>query len=97
MKNKIFIALALIGSLTLASCSGSRLMVTERPVAPYYQRPFAPGLGYIWIDGDWMMRGGRYIHQQGYWTAPRGNRHWQNGRWQQFNNGWRWRHGNWQR
>ena len=61
MKNKIFIALALIGSLTLASCSGSRLMVTERPIVPYYQRPFAPGLGYIWIDGDWTMRGGRYI------------------------------------
>lgn len=97
MKNKIFIALALIGSLTLASCSGSRLMVTERPIAPYYQRPFTPGLGYIWIDGDWTMRGGRYIHQQGYWAPPRGNRHWQNGRWQQFNNGWRWRHGNWQR
>ena len=97
MKNKIFIALALIGSLTLVSCSGSRVMVTERPVAPYYQRPFAPGLGYIWIDGDWMVRGGRYVHQQGYWSPPRGNRHWQNGRWQQYSNGWQWRNGYWHR
>jgi hypothetical protein len=97
MKNKIFIAIAIIGSLALASCRGSRVVVAERPVAPYYQRPFAPGHGYIWIDGDWMVRGGRYVHQPGYWAAPRGGRRWEAGNWDRYNNGWQWRRGYWRR
>lgn len=69
-------------------------MVTERLITT---RPFAPGPGYILIDGDWMMRGGHYVHQQGYWAAPRANHRWQSGRLQQYNNGWQWRHGYWHR
>ncbi len=97
MMNRSLIAIALIGSLALASCSGSRVMVTERPVAPNYQRPFAPGPGYVWIDGDWIWRSGRYIHQRGYWAAPRGGSRWEAGRWDHYNNGWQWRKGYWHR
>ena len=97
MKKNIFIAVAIVCSLTLLSCGGPRVIVAERPVAPYYQRPFAPGPSYIWIDGDWMIQNGRYVHQQGYWAAPRGNRRWESGRWQQNGRGWEWQHGYWRR
>lgn len=97
MKKINFIAVVFACSLLLLSCGGSRLIVVERPVAPYYQRPFAPGSNYMWIDGDWMIRNGRYVHQQGYWAAPRGNRRWESGRWQQIDRGWKWQHGYWRR
>ena len=97
MKKNIFAGFTIICSLTLLSCGGSRVIVAERPSAPYYQRPFAPAPNYIWIDGDWMVRNGRYVHQQGYWAAPRFNRRWETGRWHQNNHGWQWQRGYWRR
>lgn len=97
MKKNIFIALAIVCSLSLVSCGGSRVMVTERPSAPYSQRPYSPGPNYLWVEGDWRIRNGRYVYQQGYWAPLRGNRRWENGHWQQNNRGWKWQHGYWRR
>ena len=97
MKKKVFVGVAVICTLTLLSCGGSRVIVAERPSAPYYQRPFAPAPNYIWIDGDWVVRNGRFVYQQGYWAAPRYNRRWETGRWDQHNHGWHWQRGYWHR
>ncbi len=95
MKTKIFIALAIGCSFAFASCGQSRYVVSERPNAPYYRRPLAPGPNYMWLDGDWMWRTNHYVYRQGYWAAPRYNRRWEAGRWQQNNRGWQWQRGNW--
>jgi hypothetical protein len=97
MKKTIFFTIAIIFSILLVSCGGSRVIVTERPAVPYYQRPLAPRANYIWVDGDWIIRNGRYTYRQGYWAAPRQNRRWQNGYWQHGNRGWNWNHGYWRR
>ena len=87
--------LALAVSMTMISCEGT-YTVTARPDPPIYNRPVSPGGNYVWIDGDWYYRGGRYNWREGYWAQPRGSRVWISGSWEQRNNGWYWRRGRWQ-
>jgi len=96
---KIFVILSLFASaIVFNSCGPTRYTVTEQPVAPVYERPVAPGVGYVWIDGDWRWRGGRYVYVNGYWARPRGgSRAWVSGTWVRSGNGYYWRHGYWRR
>jgi len=91
---KISVVLAL--AIGFASCSAG-YVVSSRPEPPVYARPASPHAGWIWIDGDYYYRGGRYVHRPGYWTAPRRGYHYQPGNWQQRGNGWSWRKGHWHR
>ncbi len=95
MKRNIFLAAIIICSVALASCGPSRVVVTDRPAVPYYQRPMPPGPNYMWVDGDWIIRNRHYEYQHGYWAAPRYNRRWENGRWYQSRHGWQWQRGYW--
>ena len=96
MKKLLFIPLLYV-SISLLSCSGSRYVVGVRPVQPVYERPVSPGLGYIWIEGDWRYQGNSYIWHEGNWGRSRGNRQWQSGVWLNRGNGYSWRRGNWRR
>ena len=98
MKRGLFLGLALSGILIFSACGPSEVTVKSRPERPYYSysRPVAPGPGYVWIDGDWYARGGRYHWREGYWR-PRGNRVWISGNWQSRPNGYYWRRGYWGR
>jgi uncharacterized protein YcfJ len=40
------------------------------PPAPVYSQPPAPGLGYVWIDGEYTWIGGRWVWTSGYWAYP---------------------------
>lgn len=81
---------------TIISCSGgSELVVSSRYDRPYYNRPMARP-GYVWIEGDWIARGGRYYWREGHW-ARRNNRVWIQGDWQPRGNGYYWRRGHWRR
>jgi hypothetical protein len=90
----IHVAVAgLIALSSLTACSGgSQFTVSTRPETPYYARPMSPGSGYVWIDGDWVVRGGRYQWREGRWARSR-NRTWVGGNWDQRNGGWYWRRG----
>jgi hypothetical protein len=92
-KNFLVIALTII-TFTIVSCEGTYVVGTQ-PVAPYYERPVAPGVGYVWIDGDWIFEGGHYVWHEGHWGYPRGNRTWQGGHWESRGNGWHWNRGHW--
>ena len=92
--SKLGMMLALAGSLFLASCAGS-YYVYERPVEPVYARPMAPYPGAIWIEGDWVWQGGRYVYFRGHWDRPRVGRVWMRGAWERGPRGYTWHRGYW--
>lgn len=94
---KIFLAGLIVASvITIESCGPSSLTISARPERPYYARPIAPGPDYVWIEGDWRIRNGRYYWSNGHW-ARSGRRIWIEGSWEPRNNGWYWRRGHWNR
>ena len=58
MKKSLFI-IAIAASLAATGCAGG--YVDEQPADVDYDQGVAPGPGYIWIDGDWVWSGGRYV------------------------------------
>jgi len=94
MKKYLIIAAFLTGAVSLSSC-GPTQFVAERPGDVMYARPAAPGEGYIWIDGDWFLNGGRYTWREGRWDRPRPGHVWHGGSWQQSRRGYRWNRGHW--
>jgi hypothetical protein len=94
MKKNLFLGLAVSGLLFFSSCGPGEITVSSRPDAPYYVRPSSPGPGYVWIEGDWVARSGRYHWREGYWRRA-GNRVWITGSWESGPHGWYWRRGYW--
>jgi len=70
--------------------------VTDRPADVVYERPAAPGEGYVWISGDWVWDGGTYHWREGRWERGTEGRVWVGGTWVSHRNGWKWHHGHWQ-
>lgn len=94
MKKIIQVSMLILMLVGFAGCSGE-YVVTDQPAEPYYVRPASPGVGYVWIDGDWYWSGGRYVYRNGYWSRPRPGRTWAPGRWERHGNGWHWNRGRW--
>ena len=97
MKFRSFI-IAMIGYVAImfaASCEAEGY-VSERPGDVTYERPAAPGDGYVWISGDWVWEGGNYRWHQGRWDRRQEGRAWIDGSWEHRHHGWRWHHGYWQ-
>jgi len=95
MKKNLFMGFAVGAALFLfSSCGPSELTVSSRPEPPYYARPISPGPGYVWLDGDWYARNGRYYYRQGRWTRP-GTRVYVSGTWVPRGGGYYWRRGYW--
>src|SRR5258706_12488335 len=95
MKKLVFILSLALSVLTLDSCGPGRYTVTAQPSVPVYERPVSPGVGYVWVDGDWYRSGGRYVYRNGYWSRPRGHRTWAAGVWVRKGNGWYYKRGHW--
>lgn len=91
--SKLLIGIALVGSM-LTACEGS-YYVAEQPAEPVYDRPVAPYAGAIWVSGDWVWSGNRYVYTNGYWARPRGARVWVGGSWEHGAGGYRWHRGHW--
>ncbi len=81
--------------VTLSYSCSSGHYVSERPQEVIVNRPGPPGTGYMWVDGDYNWRGGRYVYQPGYWARPHGSRTWRTGSWVQGPHGYYWRRGGW--
>ena len=69
--------------------------VRERPMAPYVRPTMRPSGRHIWIEAEWMWRGGRYVFQPGYWTVPRKHMTYVPGYWHRSRGGWIWVQGYW--
>ena len=97
MKTIIKMSAVLLVVFTFISCGPSYVAVSSRPTPPVYVRPVQPYPSYVWIDGDWYYRGGRYHYRNGYWAPPRAHYYYRPGTWQQRGNGYYWRRGRWHR
>ena len=93
--NKLGIALAFAGGLFFSSCGEGSYYVSSQPTETYYERPVSPYRGAVWIEGDWVWSGGRYVRRSGRWVRPRANRVWVGGSWQSTPRGYTWRKGYW--
>jgi len=95
MKKNLFMGFAFSAALFFfSSCGPSELTVSTRPEPPYYARPYSPGPGYVWVEGDWVVRNGRYHYREGHWARP-GTRVWVNGTWVPRGGGYYWKRGYW--
>lgn len=94
--SKLGVLAALGGALALSSCAGE-YYVSDQPADVVYERPAPPYDGAVWIEGDWVWSGGRYVRQHGYWVRPRIGRTYVHGRWEHNNRGYRWHRGHWHR
>jgi hypothetical protein len=59
-----------------------RVVVTPRP-------------GFVWIEGRWTHRGGRYVWSDGRWERERSGHRWVQGRWERRGRGHVWVEGHW--
>ena len=91
-KNVFILVFALVA---ISSCGPSRVVVKERPVAPYVVRTAPPYPNAVWIDGEWRRRGGRYQYVQPHYVSPRNGRAWVPGHWVTTRRGNVWVKGNW--
>jgi hypothetical protein len=97
------IASVFIIAIGFTSCSSYTVgayperVVVARPAPPYYVRPVAPGPNFVWVEGEWIWRGGRYEYVQGYWTRPVYGRYYVPGHWKYTRGGYFWIPGHWKR
>jgi len=93
--SKLGILVALSGSLFMASCAGE-YYVSDQPADVVYERPAAPYEGAVWINGDWVYQGGRYVHSNGHWEKPRDGHRYVAGNWNHTSKGYAWHKGHWE-
>ena len=80
-----------------STASQAQIVVKIRPNEPVYTHPVAPSPRHVWVDGEWVNRGGRYVYVNGYWAVPRSGYRWVRGHWADRRGGWYWVPGHWRR
>lgn len=99
---KIAMVALLSGALT--GCAGGGYVAYRAPVPPppppgaYVARGYAPGPGYVWVDGYYDWGGSRYVWVPGAWRRPpRPRAYWAPGHFAEHGRrhvwvrgGWRW-------
>jgi hypothetical protein len=91
----LYLLIFAIVGMSFTSCVGG--YVATEPVYSGYDRPASPGVGYIWIDGDWNWnrQSRSYEHEHGYWTKSKEGRAYQSGHWESGPRGKSWVRGRW--
>ena len=94
----LYLIVFTLACLTFSSCVGG-YVITEPSYNEVYVRPPSPGIGYIWIDGDWEWnnRSNIYVHEHGYWARPKTGRSYESGHWESGPQGKFWVKGRWNR
>ncbi|RYE32508.1 MAG: hypothetical protein EOP42_09350 [Sphingobacteriaceae bacterium] len=95
MKTIKSVLLACSLAMLLASCGSSSYYVSERPAPYVYTRPVAPYNGAIWVEPEYVWRGGSYVAQPGYWSRPRPGYSYHPGQWNHNRRGHIWVRGGW--
>ncbi len=89
----------LLASSALAACGGGYVAYrVPAPPPPYAVGAvgYAPGPGYVWMDGFWNLNGGRWAWVNGRWgRPPHPHAAWVADRWERHGHDWRYRRGYW--
>jgi hypothetical protein len=89
----------LLASSAMVACGGQyTAYAVPAPPAPYVVGAvgYAPGPGYVWVDGFWNLNVGRWAWVNGRWAVPpRRHSIWEPDRWERHGNGWRYHRGRW--
>ncbi len=92
-----FIACSVFAIMFLG-CAGPVSIRTAPPPLPYYEQPFCPGPGYIWVPGYWAYGRSGYYWVPGLWEfAPRVGWLWTPGYWGWSEGVYVWHSGYWGR
>lgn len=94
------LSVALLGSAVLAGCGGYGYhrsgYVPPPPPARYGVVGYAPGPGYVWTEGFYDLRGGRWTWVSGRWMrAPRRGGVYVSPYWEPYGRGYRFHRGYW--
>ncbi|MFL9482366.1 hypothetical protein ACI6Q2_06270 [Chitinophagaceae bacterium LWZ2-11] len=99
MKNRLLtLGLVLVLGLGFAvNASAQHIYVSIQPTAPVIVRPAPPSPRHIWVETEWVARGGTYVAVNGHWATPPHRYHtWVVGRWvHEPNHGHYWVPGHW--
>jgi len=56
-----------------------------------------PGVGFVWVDGEWIRHGGRWEWTHGHWDhPPHAGARWVRGRWDHGDHGYARVRGHWE-
>ena len=96
-------ALWLVPALAMFSLVGCAARASYYALGPPPPRPavygavgYAPGPGYVWIDGFWDWHN-RYVWVPGKWEVRRAGLVWDPGGWHRGHHGWRRHREGWRR
>jgi hypothetical protein len=79
---RILLLLA-VASLFAITNAQAQIVIRARLSAPVTVRPARPSAGHIWVNDEWVVQGGTYVHRDGYWALPpRPGSTWIKGYWQ---------------
>ena len=83
--------------VTIAGAWGCKTVVTQRPAEPTVTivRPPQPNPNYVWVDGEWYSRGGKYYRNEGRWVMPKKGHNWVPGHWEKNKRGSYYVSGHW--
>ncbi len=100
LKNGV-LAGVMLASSALTACASQAYVayqVPPPPSAPYAVGAvgYAPGPGFVWVDGFWDLRGGRWAWAPGEWRRPpRAHAVWVRSYWEPRGHSYRFHRGHW--
>jgi hypothetical protein len=105
MRRHRYVSWIAVGSLSLAVLAGTaacapatgRVYIHSGPPARFPDvRSYAPGPGYVWVQGYQSWNGRGYYWVPGRWVRPpRARAQWVPGRWAHDRHGYYWIEGRW--
>jgi hypothetical protein len=97
MIKKSFLMCFLLATLGLTTaCAQYRYDVPPPPPPRAGIVGYAPGPGYVWCDGYWDLRGGRWFWVNGFWNRPPHQRAvWVPSYWERHGRDYRFHRGRW--
>ena len=97
MKKHLFAVILILTCISFSNVSMAQVYVRIQPVAPVIVRPAPPTPDHIWVEHEWAVRNGAYVHVPGYWAVPpHGRARWIPGHWRNHHHhGYYWIPGHW--
>lgn len=98
-KKLILVSLLSAGLVLFANfADAQRIFVNIEPAIPVYVHPACPSPRHVWVESEWVVSGGVYVHHPGYWAIPPEHFHvWIPGHWEREYRGSYWVPGHWRR